>query len=102
MKKTQLINLIKETLDEMAKEKTVKIKNSQLNKLIAKGQLGFVYQGDFYIASELRKLSPGEDYFDPEGDEEGYSGWNFYSDDEVHRFPWEEVEKLYMLTPVTL
>ena len=32
MKKTQLINLIKETLDEMAKEKTVKIKNSQLNK----------------------------------------------------------------------
>jgi hypothetical protein len=102
MKRTELKNLIKETLDEMAKEKTVKINNSQLNKLISKGQLGFVYRGDFFIASELIKLKPGEDYFDPKGDDEGYSGWNFYSDESVNRFPWEDVEQIYMLTPVSL
>ena len=102
MTKQDLKSLIKETLDEMAKEKTTKITNSQLLKLIAKKQLGFVYEGTFYLASELEKLEPGEDYFDPEGEDDGYSGWNFYSDDTQDRIPWEDVEKIYMLTPVSL
>jgi hypothetical protein len=52
MTKQDLKSLIKETLDEMAKEKTTKIKSSQLLSLVAKKRLGFVHEGDLFPYSQ--------------------------------------------------
>jgi len=94
MKKNELKTLIKETIEEMAKSKSTKIKNSKLYKLIDDGMLMIKHKSSdrVYTVNELVKDEP---------DDEEFSGWNFYVDESSYSFPWEECD-IFMLTPVTL
>ena len=58
------------------------------------------YGGSTFTLERFVLLDVGEDYFDEEEKEEGYSGVNAYVLENGCRFPYEDIENIFVAEKV--
>ena len=87
----------------MKKKPLSKYTLNQLNKIAKKGGIVLIeYQGNQYTLDYFAQLDIGDDYYDSEEKEEGFSGINAYVQETPHRYPYECIDKIYIATEIEI